>query len=150
VTRVGDELGLGAVDTALAIHRIVNAGMSGQIHLMSVRRGHDVRRLGLVVLGGAGPVHGCAVADELSISRVVVPDRPGVLAAYGLLVSAIEQEQTVTFARRAENADPEDVEGRLARLEDEMLALMASEGVESADVLLLRAADMRFVGQSYE
>src|SRR5581483_3899113 len=26
----------------------------------------------------------------------------------------------------------------------------ASEGVESADVLLLRAADMRFVGQSYE
>jgi N-methylhydantoinase A/oxoprolinase/acetone carboxylase beta subunit len=150
IERIGGELGLDTVETALAIHRIVNANMSGQIHLMSVSRGHDVHRFGLVVLGGAGPVHGCAVADELSIRRVVVPDRPGVLAAYGLLVSAIEHEQTVTFARRADDTDPSDMETRLERLERDVLALMRAEDVDTGKVLLLRAADMRFVGQSYE
>jgi N-methylhydantoinase A len=150
VGRVGDELGLDPIRTALGIHRIANAHMSGQIHLMSVSRGHDVRRFGLVVLGGAGPVHGCAVADELSIRRVVVPYRPGVLAAHGLLLSAIEHEQTVTFARRADEADPDEVESRLAKLEHDVLALMRHEDVDDAAVALGRAADMRFVGQSYE
>jgi N-methylhydantoinase A/oxoprolinase/acetone carboxylase beta subunit len=150
VGRVGEELGLDTVQTALGIQRIVNAHMSGQIHLMSVNRGHDVRRFGLVVLGGAGPVHGCDVAEELSIQRVVVPYRPGVLAAHGLLESAIEHEQTVTFARRAVETEPDEVESRLAQLEDDVLALMRHEDVGLAEVDLQRAADMRYVGQSYE
>lgn len=150
VGRIADRIGLDLVQTALGIHQIVNSAMSGQIHLMSVSRGHDVRRLGLVVLGGAGPVHGCPVADELAIPRVVVPHRPGVLAAYGLLVSAIEHEQTVTFARRTEDANPDDVEQRLAQLEHEVLGLMRNERVDAEGVTLQRTADMRFVGQSYE
>lgn len=150
VGRLAGSLGLGILETALGIHRIVNSSMAGQIHLMSVGRGHDVRQFGLVVLGGAGALHGCAVADELSIPLVVVPTRPGVLAAYGLLVSAIEHEQAVTFARRADEVDAEELERRLAALEREALLLIEKEDVNSADAVALRSADVRFVGQSYE
>ncbi len=150
VAGVGERIGLGLIDTALGIHRIVNSSMSGQIRLTSVGRGHDVRRFALVVLGGAGPMHGCPIAEELSIPLVVVPDRPGVLAAYGLLVSAVEHEQSVTFARRSEDADPADVESRLAELRREVLRRMENEDVDVAGTDLRHAADMRFVGQSYE
>ena len=44
---------------------------------MTVARGHDPRRFALVAIGGAGPMHACALADELGIPRVVDPALPG-------------------------------------------------------------------------
>lgn len=43
---------------AAGMHRIINARMADEIRLVSVRRGYDPRQFVLVLLGGAGPVHG--------------------------------------------------------------------------------------------
>ena len=59
---------------------------------VSIRRGVDPRRLTLVPLGGAGPLHATALAEELGIGRIVVPRYPGVLSAAGLLVAPVEHE----------------------------------------------------------
>ena len=44
--------------------------MADQIRLMTIQRGYDPREFTLVLLGGAGPVHGVALAEELELELV--------------------------------------------------------------------------------
>src|SRR5207244_8589892 len=46
---------------------VVNAEMLRALRLVSVERGHDPRDFALVAFGGAGPLHACALAEELGI-----------------------------------------------------------------------------------
>src|SRR5262249_44505539 len=55
--------------------------------VISVERGHDPRDFALVAFGGAGPLHACALAEELGIETVLVPEAAGVLSALGLVAS---------------------------------------------------------------
>jgi N-methylhydantoinase A len=74
------------IDPAEAIE-VVNAEMLRALRLVSVERGHDPRELSLVAFGGAGPLHACALAEELEIETVLVPEAAGVLSALGLAVA---------------------------------------------------------------
>jgi N-methylhydantoinase A len=74
------------IDPAEAIE-VVNAEMLRALRLVSVERGHDPRELALVAFGGAGPLHACALAEELGIETVLVPEAAGVLSALGLAVA---------------------------------------------------------------
>ena len=74
------------IDPAEAIE-VVNAEMLRALRLVSVERGHDPRELSLVAFGGAGPLHACALAEELGIETVLVPEAAGVLSALGLAVA---------------------------------------------------------------
>ena len=85
---VAEPLGLTLEYAALGIHRVVNAQMAEGIRLVSVKRGVDPRRFTLMPLGGGGAVHATALAEELGMTRIVVPLMPGVLSAMGLLARA--------------------------------------------------------------
>ena len=74
------------IDPGEAIE-VVNAEMLRALRLVSVERGHDPRELALVAFGGAGPLHACALAEELEIETVLVPEAAGVLSALGLAVA---------------------------------------------------------------
>ena len=76
---------------------VVNAEMLRALRLVSVERGHDPREHALVAFGGAGPLHACALADELEIPAVLVPAAAGVLSALGLVASD-ERRDTVRSA----------------------------------------------------
>ena len=71
------------LDPAEAVE-VVNAEMLRALRLVSVERGHDPRELALVAFGGAGPLHACALAEELGMETVLVPAAAGVLSALGL------------------------------------------------------------------
>jgi N-methylhydantoinase A len=70
-----------------AVVEVVNAEIVRALRTVSVERGRDTRDACLVAFGGAGPLHACALADELEIGTVVVPEAAGVLSALGLVVS---------------------------------------------------------------
>ena len=74
---------LGELDPE-AVVEIVNAEMTRALRLVSVEQGLDPRDFALVAFGGAGPLHGCALADELGMTTVLVPAAAGVLSALGL------------------------------------------------------------------
>jgi N-methylhydantoinase A len=57
------------------------------LRLVSVERGHDPGELTLVAFGGAGPLHACALAEELGMETVLVPAAAGVLSALGLAIA---------------------------------------------------------------
>src|ERR1022692_1673987 len=63
---------------------IAVANMANAIKKISVQRGYDVTSYVLATFGSAGAQHACAVADELGMTRVLIPPLAGVLSAYGM------------------------------------------------------------------
>ena len=146
---VGEPLQLEAEAAAEAILRIANANMANALRLMTVARGHDPRRFALVAIGGAGPMHACAVADEVGIPRVVIPRVPGVAAALGLLATDIRHDLRRSWLRPTVEIAPAELDAELARLEAEAAELLgASAGVTTAHQLDYEL-DMRYRGQAY-
>jgi N-methylhydantoinase A len=105
---------LGDVDPA-AVVEVVNAEMLRALRVVSVERGHDPRDFALVAFGGAGPLHACALAEELGIEHVLVPEAAGVLSALGLVASDERRDRVVSHVRPlAEVRDlPEEGEAEL-------------------------------------
>jgi N-methylhydantoinase A len=76
---------------------IVNAEMLRALRVVSVERGLDPRDFALVAFGGAGPLHACALAEELGITTVLVPASAGVLSALGLVASEERRDRVQSY-----------------------------------------------------
>jgi N-methylhydantoinase A len=150
IRRLAKKLGLEMVHAAYGIHRIVNSNMANQIRLASMKRGYDPRQFSLMLLGGAGPLHGGALAEELNIPRMIVPQIPGVLSAFGLLVANIEYEHAKTFLSRMDQVQPEEMEQTFEELNGLGKEKMIKDGVPVNQIEMLKYADMQYVGQSFE
>jgi N-methylhydantoinase A len=112
------ERALGDLDPAGVIE-VVNANMARALRVVSVERGIDPRRLTLVAFGGAGPLHACALAEELGIERVLVPFASGVLSALGLAVADLRRDYVGgTFDEMAERAGSDLPGARIERFVD--------------------------------
>jgi N-methylhydantoinase A len=146
---VGGPLGLAAEPAAAAILRIANAQMANALRVMSIARGHDPRRFALVAIGGAGPMHACALADELGIPRVVVPRYPGVAAALGLLATDIRHDLRRSWLAPTAEVSPERLDAELGRLESEARGLLEPSAGATRGFDLAFELDMRYRGQAY-
>ena len=102
---------------------VVNAEMLGALRVISVERGHDPREFALIAFGGAGPLHACALAEELEIGTVLVPAAAGVLSALGLVASDERRDTVRSYVRPLAEAGELPAEGE---------------------------ADLRYTGQSFE
>src|SRR5205085_1641967 len=149
VSRIASRLNLSVEQAALGIHRILNAQMAEGIRLVSIRQGHDPRRFTLLPLGGGGALHACALAEELGITRVLVPRHPGVLSAAGLLAAPIEHESSTALPRREEEFDLGEVKCTLQTLDQRCSALMDDEKVERGAISVRYFADVCYAGQGY-
>jgi N-methylhydantoinase A/oxoprolinase/acetone carboxylase beta subunit len=101
----------------------------------------------LLPLGGGGPLHACALADDLGISSIVVPAHPGVLSASGLLGAPVAHEVAAAFPCKLASLQPDLLVDALRALDDQCGALMRREGIECAEVM--HFADICYIGQSY-
>ena len=147
--RIAEPLGLGVEEAAAGIHRVVNAQMAEGIRLVSVAQGYDPRAFSLLAMGGAGPVHACALASELGIDRIIIPRHPGVLSAAGLLAAPIEHEAVTAFAAPLAGLEMADLRRVAKGLDATAAALMEREGVPAAEVEALHYADVCHIGQGY-
>ncbi|MGE5073564.1 MAG: hydantoinase/oxoprolinase family protein, partial [Anaerolineae bacterium] len=89
----------GAIRAALDVLALAEANIAFGIRERTVARGLDPAELALVAAGGAGPLLACGIADHLQLAEVIVPPRPGLLAAWGLLVAPDRRESAVTVLR---------------------------------------------------
>ena len=142
-------LSMSVEQAALGIHRVVNAQMAEGMRQVSIRQGHDPRDFALVPLGGAGPVHGIPLAEELSIETVIVPRHPGVLSAEGLLVAPIEHEVSIGFPCDLDAAETQALEKVFDDLDEQCSGLMDAEAKDVENVEVIHAADICYVGQSH-
>lgn len=144
---VGQTLGLSPDEAASAILRVANANMANAVRLTSIGRGYDPREFALVVFGGAGPLHGAALAKELAIPTVIVPPNPGITSALGCLLVDIRHDLSSMYLSMAADAELGEVEARFQELEAEAHDRLAAEGVPPERMALQRSIDMRYQGQ---
>jgi N-methylhydantoinase A len=141
--------GLNLETTAIGIIKIVNSQMSKILRIVSIERGLDPRKFALVCFGGAGPMHACALAEELSMSRVIVPPHPGLFSAQGLLTPDIISEYAQSVMIRVDKRDTK-IENVFRSLESKAEKTLVSQGVKSDNIRFERLLDIRYFGQSYE
>jgi N-methylhydantoinase A/oxoprolinase/acetone carboxylase beta subunit len=141
---VARPLGMTVEQAALGIHRVLNAQMAEAIRLVSIGRGIDPRGYALLPLGGGGPMHACALADELGVSAIVVPAHPGVLSAAGLLGAPVAHEVAAAFPCPLASLRPEALADAIRSLDERCGELMRREGV--ADAEITRFVDVCYIG----
>lgn len=153
VENFANEIGLSYEGTILGVWKIVNANMIKAVRLASVEKGLDVRDFSLIAFGGAGPVHAAALAQELSIPKVIVPFASGVFSAYGILVSDVQLDYSRTHLLSVNGAEEEAeavVKETISGFEEEARKELAEQDIDFEGATLLPSVDMRYVGQSYE
>jgi len=138
-------LGLSREEAAAGIVRVAGAEMARAVRVMTVERGIDPRELALLAFGGAGPLHACAIAEELDMRRVVVPQASGVLSALGLIVSERRRELVSSELLAGEKL----TRGRVAEAVGR-LAIQGREELGSGDAELRVRYDLRYAGQAFE
>jgi len=148
-TKIAKPLNMTIEQAALGIVRIADAKMSLAVREVSVAKGHDPRDFAMVVSGGGGPLHGAAIARELSIPRVIVPELPGTFSAVGMLHADVRHDLVQTSIRPLAGLDIDDVNGVFARMVEEAQATLQRDGVPQATTVMTRAMDMRYRGQEY-
>jgi N-methylhydantoinase A len=150
VRSLGEAMELTPEKAALGVVRVANTSIDRALRRVSIARGYDPRGFTLVAFGGAGPLHACAVADQLEIPRVLLPRHPGVLCALGLLMADVVLEQSRTVLELVSAATPAVLQEQLDRMAVRARARLTSEGVEESAIVLLGLVDARYAGQSYE
>ena len=135
---------------AAGVIRVVNSTMEKAIRVVSIERGRDPRDFALVAFGGAGGLHGCALAEALSIPHVIVPAMPGALSALGILYSDVVKDYSRTVLRRVDGKVPH------VRLAQEFVALQEQAARDfrseawQGRVHYQRGVALRYHGQGYE
>jgi len=123
------------VEVAYRAIQLANLEMARAIRLVTVERGYDPSEFTLVAFGGAGPQHALDIAEELGISKVVIPPHPGLFSALGLLFADEKFEARASY--------PKNIEEEFKKLEAK---LIKGRRVD----YFLRYADVRYEGQGWE
>jgi N-methylhydantoinase A len=137
VDRVAKQLGLSTERAADGILRVANATMGRAIRVVSVERGYDPRDFALVAFGGCGGLHACELAEDLGVGTVLIPRLAGSLSALGMLLADRVRDYSAGVLGSHE-------------LEHAFRALEKRAAREMRGAKLLRFADLRYRGQSYE
>lgn len=151
--KIAKPLGMSVHQAALGILKIVNNNMALAIRSNSVARGIDPRDFVLMPFGGAGPVHGTALADEVNAKSVLIPPAPGITAAAGLLTTDLQYEalRSLLFnLNQANEANMLRLEQTLAEMEAEIRQQLRNDGVSEDNMRVSKIAECRYDGQGFE
>jgi N-methylhydantoinase A len=150
MTAFARQLGMDPLRLAEGVVTVANVTMEKAIRVISVERGHDPREFCLVSFGGAGGLHACALAQSLSIPRVLIPPHAGLLSAYGMLVADVVKDYAKTLLRSTASTSFEELQAVVGLLKEQGVRDMKDEGLDEESVATEAALDMRYIGQSYE
>ena len=149
--RVAARLGVSRIDAAFGMFQVINVAMAAAIREVSVARGCDPRNQPLVCAGGAGPVHGAAIAAELGIRRMLVPRDASTFCALGMLHTDLVHDEvrslTVALPRRGDGRVLRRVWREMAR---RATAALAAEGFDARQRRLRCRLELRYAGQYHE
>jgi N-methylhydantoinase A len=148
--RVARPLGLSLQDAAHGIYTVAAATMTRAVKAVTTYRGRDPRDFTLVAFGGNGPIAASAVAEALSMRKVIVPLSPGVFSAVGLLLAEVEHEFSSSVMTAVERMSDAEFGRAFSDLENRTVAELTAGNSSGARLELKRLAELRYAGQAYE
>ena len=140
---IAETTGLDLIEVASGVREVVDMSLAQALRVISVERGRDPRDCALVSFGGAGGLHACNAAERLGVTTVLVPRGAGVLSAFGLAISDLRADASITLLQPLETIDRDELEARFAELERR-----ASEEFSPAGIT--RLMDLRYRRQAFE
>jgi N-methylhydantoinase A len=146
---IAEPLGISLEDAAAGIIELAEQQLLHALEQMSTERGHDARRFTLVAAGGAGPMHGAAVARKLGCPRVYVPRLAGAFCALGMLNTHVRRDYVQSFFGLLHQSDPATINRLFAELEAPANDHLAMSGFAPEARLLRRELDVRYDGQQW-
>jgi N-methylhydantoinase A len=150
IERLALRLGLSVETTAAGIVTLIDTAMAKVLRIVTIERGLDPREFTLVAFGGGGPLHACALAEELRIERILVPSHPGLFSASGLLRAQLHASYVAPVLRTLDEID----DAELARIFEEREArgrnALIEQGASRETIAFRREYDARYRGQSFE
>jgi N-methylhydantoinase A len=138
-----------AYEVAKGVLEIATTHLEGALRQVSVDRGEDPAKLGLIAFGGAGPMHGCEVAERLGIQTVIVPRFAGAFSASGLLVADERYDYVRSFIWPLMEADLDQARRLFVEMEQEARADIDASGLPGTELTFLYTLEMRYIGQAY-
>lgn len=147
---LGDRLQMSATEAAEAVVAVSVAHMIRALRKVSVERGLDPREFTLVPFGGAGPLHAGLLLRHLGLAGVIVPERPGLFSAEGLVSAGLRLDDSQTVLRPF---DHRDVDGLLDWFEtssESLIARLDQDGVSRDQIEVTGTVDCRYLGQGFE
>ncbi|MEM6746965.1 MAG: hydantoinase/oxoprolinase family protein [Pseudomonadota bacterium] len=145
---VAEKLSWDTEDTACGIVRIAGAFMANTIREITIEQGRDPRDMLLMAFGGAGPVIGTVIADELDISRIMVPEYAGNFSAWGLLGADLVKSTSLTRIMPAIDESIPALNEIFASLFSDLRSTFQGQADQSG-YGLEASIDMRYAGQEH-
>jgi N-methylhydantoinase A len=145
--KIAKPLKMDVVEAAYSISSLSETIMGERVFLSIVEKGYDPRDFVLVAGGGAGPVHGAAMAKKLGMKKVYIPKHAAVFSAFGGVVADYGYVLNSFFLRRDDEANAQDVKALYDAMEKEVINIFARQGISEEDILIVRGAEMRYFGQ---
>ncbi|HEX4193561.1 MAG TPA: hydantoinase/oxoprolinase family protein [Stellaceae bacterium] len=143
--KIGKPLNMSAEEASRAIIQIAIAKMSLAVREVSVEKGYDPRDFVLVASGGGGPPHAVAIARELFIPTVIIPQFPAHFSALGMLMADERHDLVRTYLAELNAADFDLVRRIVEDLRGEATKLLGRTENVTTQVLF----DLRYVGQEF-
>jgi len=114
-----------------------------------VERGYDPRDFALIAFGGAGPLHGGAVARALHIPTMIVPVFPGQFSAAGMLIADWRHDFVRTYYQSLARANFAELNRIAQELSAEARERLRGEQSGDGAVDLRFTLEMRYAGQDF-
>lgn len=148
--KIAEPLKLDVIESALGIVKIANNNMSRILRIVTVERGLDPREFILNAFGGAGPLHACALAEELKINEIIIPNNPGLFSAMGLLFTDAKHTYVKSIRKKLFDIDYSNLEQEYQVLEKQGFTVLTEEGFKTKSIAHKRFVDLRYIGQGFE
>jgi N-methylhydantoinase A len=126
--------------------------MTAEASNVLARRGVDAPRFRMVAFGGAGPLLGALLAEELSIDTILIPPHPGALSALGAARADLEGDLVQPVYTMMGKLPQERLAELLNGLENTAQQWIAAQTarIPSSGTRTEVAAEMRYDGQGYD
>jgi len=134
-------------EAAIGIVSILEQNLLHAVERISIERGHDPRACVLVAAGGAGPMHGSAVARSLGCARVYVPRQAGAFCALGMLNADVRHDVMRVFIEDLDTVDEQVVNEAFEKLCVQAAAAITAEGFGPELTAVERQIGLHYAGQ---
>ncbi|HSW11978.1 MAG TPA: hydantoinase/oxoprolinase family protein [Solimonas sp.] len=147
--KIGAQMGYGAEEAAFDCWRVVNANMSQAVQRTVAGKGIDPKDMVMLAYGGNGPVFAAVQAEDLGITRVLVPKASPTFSALGTLVANPGIDEERSYIAPADQVDVARLKALWAELETRAGKYFADANLAAERVVAKYQMKMRYPGQNW-
>jgi N-methylhydantoinase A len=147
--KIGNEMGYSAEDAAFDSWRVVNANMSQAVRRTTAGKGIDPRETVMLAYGGNGPAFAAIQAEDLGITKVLVPKASPTFSALGTLAAKPSIDEERSYMARVDSPDPVKLKALWKELDDRATKYFTDANYPREKITAKYQMKMRYPGQNF-